>query len=60
MIGTGLLPSAMSGARLALRSRGLFQQYRSVADFAPDNTIELLIDATPHRVEGMACRCSVC
>ena len=43
----------------ALHSRGLFQQYRSIADLAV-NTIELLIDAAPHRFERMACRRSVC
>jgi hypothetical protein len=58
--GNALLPSAMSDAKSALHSRGLFQLYRSIADRPPSNTIELPIDAAPHRVEGMACRRSVC
>jgi hypothetical protein len=44
----------------ALHSRGLLQLYRSIAVLPPSNTIELPIDAAPHRVEGMACRRSVC
>ena len=35
-----------------LHSRGLLQQYRSIADLPAINTIELLIDAAPHRIEG--------